>query len=327
VVNSVSDAVNGDCSSVSALWASPGPDGISLREAITASNNRLGEEVIRFDPLLAGAIITVGVTTHQALPMFLGGGLTIDGDIDGDGHPDVTLDGSPGAVFGGPLVNGLSIWSSGNTVQHLRFTEFGRTIQFAVPEPPKGHRKAIWSNRVLDNIIEASHSVETISVGPLGLVAWDTPEAILNLTWEDIVIAGNVITSPVGIRLYASSGFATHNRITSVTIRGNRLSGGAGINLGAADANTAYHHLPPPIQYADYNAITDVWIEGDLLDGSGIGVGAANTGNRYNRVERVSILGNTVRKGGIAIGVSDGGDRRAARPAPTGSPRWRCGET
>jgi len=316
IVKSNSDAINGNCRNVGALLANPGPDGISLREAITASNNTPGEEVIRFDPLMAGKTITVGTTTRQGLPMLLGGGLTIDGDIDGDSQPDVTIDGSLGAVYDGTVGNAFSIWSSGNVIQHLRFTEFHTTIQFAVPHPAAGYPKTISSNQILNNVIEASHSTDLISVGPLGLAPVDKPETISNLTWQDIIIAGNVITSPGGIFLYAGTGFSVNNRIMSVTIRDNHLSGGGGIELIAGDANTAYHKLPPPIRYADYNSITDVLIEGNVLDGptyDGIALMAGNDGNRYNRVERVRIIGNSIRGGmtGINITAADDGGPEA----------------
>lgn len=314
-VTTTSDAINGDCSSIAALLASPGPDGISLREAISASNNTPGPENINFAPVLTGCTILIGSATNEALPILLGGGLTIDGDIDGDGHPDITLDGSLGAVQDGPLVNGLNIWSDGNTIQHLRFSEFSsNAIQFTVPNPPEGTAKTISSNQILTNTIISSHVTgSAIGGGPFGLIPNPSMETVSNLTWQDIVIAGNQITGTGGIFFYAGTGYSHNNLIRSVTIRGNHLSGGGGIGLVAGDANTAYHHWPLPIQYADYNAITDVLIEGNILNGvnyNGILVSASNMGNRYNRVERVSILSNTVQAAqqiGISIGVGDGG--------------------
>ena len=46
VVDSTTDVSDGDTSSIAALIATPGPDGvISLREAITAANNTSGAEI------------------------------------------------------------------------------------------------------------------------------------------------------------------------------------------------------------------------------------------------------------------------------------------
>src|SRR5437868_13585910 len=87
VVTTNSDAVNGNTSSVAALLADPGPDGIPLREAITAANNDPGTHTIRFAASLKGAAIAL----DSQLPRLRGGGVTIEGDIDGDGRPAVTL--------------------------------------------------------------------------------------------------------------------------------------------------------------------------------------------------------------------------------------------
>src|ERR1700692_4606538 len=53
------DAVNGDTSSPCALIANPGPDGISLREALLAANNATGSGTITvtFASALAGQTI------------------------------------------------------------------------------------------------------------------------------------------------------------------------------------------------------------------------------------------------------------------------------
>ncbi len=49
VVGNNNDLVNGDTTSIAALEASPGPDGISIREAIEAANNTEGADEITFD--------------------------------------------------------------------------------------------------------------------------------------------------------------------------------------------------------------------------------------------------------------------------------------
>jgi hypothetical protein len=61
VVSTNDDVVNGDTSSPCALIANPGPDGISLREALLAANNATGSGVvtITFAGTLAGTTIAV----------------------------------------------------------------------------------------------------------------------------------------------------------------------------------------------------------------------------------------------------------------------------
>jgi hypothetical protein len=58
-VTNATVVVSGDTSSVKALVANPGPDGISIQEAIMATNNDPGTWVIQFAPALKGSTIVV----------------------------------------------------------------------------------------------------------------------------------------------------------------------------------------------------------------------------------------------------------------------------
>ena len=51
-VTTTADTINGDVSSVPNLILNPGPDGLALREAITATNNDPGQYIIRFSKSL-----------------------------------------------------------------------------------------------------------------------------------------------------------------------------------------------------------------------------------------------------------------------------------
>jgi hypothetical protein len=94
-VTNATVAINGDTSSVSALVANPGPDGISLQEAIIATNNDPGTWNIQFAPALKGSTIVVdsapSLGISRVVRYLTGGNVTINGDIDGDGQPDITL--------------------------------------------------------------------------------------------------------------------------------------------------------------------------------------------------------------------------------------------
>ena len=57
-----------------------------------ATNNDPGTWNIQFAPALKGS--TIG---GQGMPYLNGGNVTINGDIDGDGQPDITLGGSSGS--------------------------------------------------------------------------------------------------------------------------------------------------------------------------------------------------------------------------------------
>jgi hypothetical protein len=101
MVTNATMAINGDTSSVQALVANPGPDGISLQEAIIATNNDPGMWNIQFASALKGSTIVVDTGSNiPGLSPLSGGNVTINGDIDGDGLPDITLTSQSGTGTG-----------------------------------------------------------------------------------------------------------------------------------------------------------------------------------------------------------------------------------
>ena len=72
----------------------------SLREALIYANHMPGPDTITFAPELSGQTIMISSDgpdegeEADPLPNLCGGGITLNGDIDGDGTPDITLDGS-----------------------------------------------------------------------------------------------------------------------------------------------------------------------------------------------------------------------------------------
>jgi hypothetical protein len=93
----------------------------SLRDAIAASNANGVADVIEF----AGTLTGKAVRPITPLPALTEGRLTINGDISGDGAPDVVLNGS--AVGG----IGLDLRSPGNTVRGLVLNRFDQAIVIA----------------------------------------------------------------------------------------------------------------------------------------------------------------------------------------------------
>jgi hypothetical protein len=68
-VTNASDRVDGDTSSMTALQASPGPDGgISLRESILATNHTSGPKAIAFASSVADIPIVIGQPLQCARP-------------------------------------------------------------------------------------------------------------------------------------------------------------------------------------------------------------------------------------------------------------------
>ncbi len=117
VVTTADDLVNGDVSSVSALNANPGGDGISLREALRAADATGGSATvyILFSAALNGATIEV----LSQLPPIHRGHLVLEG-VAPDGSPArVTLDGLAAPATMGEL---LLVQASEVTVRWLRFS-------------------------------------------------------------------------------------------------------------------------------------------------------------------------------------------------------------
>ena len=125
VVDTTSDVSDGDTSSISALNASKGADGfISLREAITATNNSANFDVSTPDQIFFNIAGTGPHTISllSALPDIVDA-VIIDGTTDPDfaGTPIIGLDGS-GAGAG---IDGLHlVGSSGTTIRGLMIYNF-----------------------------------------------------------------------------------------------------------------------------------------------------------------------------------------------------------
>src|SRR6266568_996580 len=137
----------------------PGADGlISLREAIIAANNTPGAHTITFDPSLSGGTIVVNFDDLDAdadpdpLPALCGGHTRIDGDLNGDDVPDITLEGAALPAFA-PAA-GLLVVSSHNTIRGLHVHHFpvGIWVQagdFPTPETPGTAEHTTVTNNIV----------------------------------------------------------------------------------------------------------------------------------------------------------------------------------
>jgi hypothetical protein len=285
VVTTVSDATNGNTLSVAALLADPGPDGVSLREAISATNNDPGIYTIRFAPSLVGATIALS----SQLPRLLGGGVTVEGDLNGDGKPDVTL--SEAAGFSATLGTlgtycpvsggcGLSIGSSGNRLHALTLVGFGAGVDIepwhpgddAAPMPPT--ILTLADNVVSDLVM---HGIQTFGV-----------------------LIGSVFNKNCGLYAGYAKPCVTNDITKNTTITGNTIemanAGDTGIKATLSNAGDRIENI----------TVTDNTIqnatEGIALEVIGNATGAAISGGL---VARNSIAGNT----GIGIGLVSGGVR------------------
>ena len=115
VVSNDNDVINGDTSSPCALIANPGPDGISLREALLAANNATGSDTITvtFASALAGATIAL---TERFAPITRNQ-ITLAG-LTSNGQPNITIDASQSTGAGCTLFVAASQFN----ISGLRFT-------------------------------------------------------------------------------------------------------------------------------------------------------------------------------------------------------------
>ena len=181
-VTTTADIINGNVSSVAGLLANPGPDGIALREAILATNNDPGEYTIRFSAQLDGTTIYTGSGSNQDLPPLLGGSVIINGDIDGDLTPDVTI--ANASPFEYPF--GFKIQSSNNTLHALTLEGY---FQGVLIKPITGttthttYHGITIANQVMNNVQTGIN----LRTGPdQGAMATDNH-------WEEILIYDNVL--------------------------------------------------------------------------------------------------------------------------------------
>jgi len=120
VTNSL-DVVNGDTSSISALVATSGNDGISLREAITAANNTTGSDIITFDAGVFNGQAS-DVIRLNGTELFITDSLTIDASAAGG---DVTISADSAgddALIAGSFIT--DVFNSTNTSDNSRVLHF-----------------------------------------------------------------------------------------------------------------------------------------------------------------------------------------------------------
>jgi hypothetical protein len=278
-ITTVADEINGDVRTVSSLLQNPGEDGISLREAITATNNDPGSYTIRFSPQMKEAVIKIG---PEQLPALQGGNLIIDGDIDGDGKPDVTLRNQV-QVIGPYNTFGLVISSSEIVVYALAIREFNVGILI----------KPLDSNQSYENITISNCQLNTMALG-IGLHPGRREEFSSYNRWIGTTIINNIIDGEgdgIGLMLHFSAG----DLLKRTTIANNSLrlsrpktshSDNMGILLGAGNWPGS-----------EENQIVDALVAANSLEGTigaGIVIMSGAIGASRNIISNVRITDNRI---------------------------------
>ncbi len=190
VVDTADDVVNGTVTSDSALLASPGADGISLREAILAANNTPATTIIQFN-IGGGGQQTISLTS--ALPT-IAEPVIIDGSTQPGfaGAPLIDLNGS----VAGATANGLTIAAGNCTVSGLVINGFGGS----------GIELTTNGNNVVEGNYIGTNASGTSSV-PNGAYGIDLASGSADTIGGAAAGAGNVISGNTqgGIRVTGGS--------------------------------------------------------------------------------------------------------------------------
>lgn len=288
-VTNTSDVADGDTSSTQALAANPGQDGVSLREAVEVTNNEPGSYLIDFASPLLGQTITL----QWRLPHLNGGGVTIDGDIDDNGTPDVTLD----TTWQWEWSQAIAINSSGNQVSGLRLVGFGvpLSIQAFGDFDPEADPMPTHQLRS-DNVISG---LDIRDSGMSGIWIRSTPSSGIGCgvpnpnpcrtfdTFANTTIVHNTIDGGIGAQI-SNSG----DTIEGLTVTDNEIQvrDGAGVAVeqlwDAGDDGTPAR-------------ISDVLIARNTITGAGdaqgISVAAGAGAAQGNITEAVRVRNNTIR--------------------------------
>lgn len=314
-VTNASEEINGDTTNPDALIANPGPDGISLREAISAAEASEEQDTIRFDPALNGAVIDVLV----GLPTIGRGNLTIDGDIDNNGTPDITLEGARSARDTGFVLYGAShVAIRGFVIQN--FSKHGISIS-----PDVGAGAALVEDISLYQNTIISAAMNAINVGSWmqGHTTIRNVEIVENVLRDsgggiavhggmgdgatDNVISGvsilsNTINNPgynIGIFLSPSSSAGlARNTLSNIEVRGNLISGHTNSSILIDSSNQAN---------CNDNATENIVIADNRIDGDHVTievVGASGTNASNNHISNISLTGNVLTGGGIQFSVA-----------------------
>lgn len=212
-VNTDSDEINGDISSVGSLLARPGPDGISLREALTATNKDPGLYTIRFAPVLQGAVIKVG---PAQLPAIEAGKVILDGDIDGDNRPDVTIQNNG---VDSPLPFGIQIASGDTILYAVAIRGFGIGVVIKPLSTNQTYANIVIANTQILSVANPRYTANGIVLHS-GMMGSEVVSA--RNRWINTLITDNVIESEgsgIDLMLHFSAG----DRLEQTTITNNTV--------------------------------------------------------------------------------------------------------
>ena len=292
-VNNATDLTNADTSSITALIADDGGDGISLREAITASNNTAGEDTITFD----GGVFTGGANSLIRLTQ---GELEITDDltVDGSGGNDIVITADANGddiTVAGTFITDVAA-SFGGTAGDTNdlLDDNSRVINFSVP----GEGALNLANLT----VTGGRTVDASSGGG-GIIIGRDNQQIVSLSLDNTVVSGNSTTGDFshGGGIFAGRSFEEFQiSLTNSVISGNSTSGRRSFGGGITTSGSVY---------LTNSSVTGNNTSGDGSRGGGIYAGAATYGDirpdsivvglTNSTVSENSTSGDGARGGGI----------------------------
>ena len=213
----------------------------TLREALIWANHTSGAETINFGSNVHGQTLTPTDgsdtdTNPDPLPALCGGRLTLEGDIDADGTPDITLDGT-----GLPSdAAGLTVRSSNNTI--TGFTITGGAYGIVVQAGSGTTAGTVSNTTIRGNTVS---DTDTVGIAVFTEVAGST---ISRTTIEQNEVYEN---DGHGIAAWSEAVNTTRtNSITGLKILDNHVhdhTAGAGIRVTSGYCEADYNRLQATI--------------------------------------------------------------------------------
>lgn len=271
VVTSDADVVDGDASSPGALAAFPGPDGISLREAILAADAEPGPHRIELSPSLSARPIVLA----SDLPPITRNGISLLGPTGRAGQPLVAIAGSP-----------ISVFASHFRAAGLRLAGARGAVFFVFAgKPGSPGSVAIEDVRIENNVLDGTGAAE-----PGHGIALGTADGSERAAVRDVTIAGNAFRGFRGdVAAVIGDVGGTGGEIRGLTVAGNAFAGNSiAVRFGIEGS----HARLSDVSIAD-NEFLDNGIAVAAISGALPGRPPSTDGV----VERVRIEGNRIRQG------------------------------
>jgi hypothetical protein len=340
VVATNDDAVNGDTSSPCALIANPGPDGISLREALLAANNATGSGTITvtFASALAGQTIAPS-SANGCCYIVSRDSVAVIGLTGPDGQPAVTVDATNMFIL-------FSVTASNFTLQSLRIIGMGAASPGAktgvyVRAGDNGGELQV-GNTVIEGNVFSDNPGQASGIAVVVGIAF--PNAAANAVFSNAVIANNTFTNFTNVssggtdavKLQAEGTNGTvqnvsilHNTFTTVTYPIELVpafsSGGRILNTHIAANSFSASQTPVIIdpsgddgQPSTGNTVDGTVIERNALTGNtgpgimligGIGNGSTVSATG-NAITNTTIVNNLIAGDATYGGISIAGGRQ-----------------